>query len=82
MNLAYEVQKRCVAVLGTADRGVRTRGRQDRGGRSLWQGRAPAILTEPYFGSNAHECNIAAHHMDELAEAIYRGAVAALSVDV
>ena len=68
------MQKHCVGVLGNADRGVRVIGRRDRGGRSLWQGRAPAVLIEPYFGSNAKECQIAQTHMDELAEAIYRAA--------
>ncbi|GIT90156.1 hypothetical protein JANAI62_03610 [Jannaschia pagri] len=72
--LAQEVRSRCAAVLGNRDRGVQVRGRHDRGGRSLWQGRAPAILTEPYFGSNAAECVVADQNMDELAEAIFRGA--------
>lgn len=74
MMLARAVQKHSVAVLGVRDRGVLVRGRHDRGGRSLWQGRAPAILTEPYFGSNAQECATAQQYMDELAEAVYRGA--------
>jgi N-acetylmuramoyl-L-alanine amidase len=74
LRLAREVRERCAAVLGNTDRGVQVRGRHDRGGRSLWQGRAPAILTEPYFGSNAAECMTADAAKDELAEAIYRGA--------
>jgi len=76
MKLSTAMQAHCVTVLGNADRGVRTIGRQDRGGRSLWQGRAPAVLIEPYFGSNAAECHLAQQHMDELAEAIYRAALA------
>lgn len=76
MKLSTSMQKHCVGVLGNADRGVRVIGRRDRGGRSLWQGRAPAVLIEPYFGSNARECQIAGTHMDELAEAIYRAATA------
>ena len=75
MALARAVQKHSVAALGVADRGVQIRKRHERGGRSLWQGKAPAIMTEPYFGSNAHECQRAQQHMDELAEAVYRGAI-------
>jgi len=75
LALAEALQGKCVGVLGNADRGVRVIGRQDRGGRSLWQGRAPAVLIEPYFGTNAAECTIAEQHKDELAEAIYRAAV-------
>ena len=73
-KLAGSVHKRMLAVMGGEDDGIRARGRHERGGRSLWQGKAPAILVEPYFGSNAAECLIADMHMDELAEAIYRGA--------
>lgn len=79
LRLAGEIRGRVSAVLGNTDRGVRKVGRFDRGGRSLWQGRAPAILTEPYFGSNPTECLIAEQHKDELAEAIYRGAAAFLA---
>lgn len=75
MALAGSVRTRLSEVLGNTDRGVRILGRRDRGGRSLWQGRAPAILTEPYFGSNPAECLTALMHMDEMAEAYYRGAV-------
>jgi len=75
MALAEAMQAHCVAVLGNADRGVRIIGRRDRGGRSLWQGRAPAVLIEPYFGSNPAECLTAEQHKDELAEAIYRAAL-------
>lgn len=74
LALAGAVQSRSTDALGVQDRGIRTLGRRDRGGRSLWQGKAPAILTEPYFGSNPRECVKAQMHMDELAEAVFRGA--------
>ena len=74
-SLARRVHDRVLTVMGNEDDGIRARGRRDRGGRSLWQGRAPAIMTEPYFGSNADFCQVADAHKDELAEAIYRGAV-------
>lgn len=75
MKLSGIMQERCLAVMGNEDDGVQARGRRDRGGRSLWQGKAPAVLIEPYFGSNPHFCAVAETHKDELAEAIYRGAV-------
>jgi len=74
LKLAALVREGAAAVIGNTDRGVRVLGRKDRGGRSLHQGKCPAILTEPYFGSNARECLIADQHQDELAEAIYRAA--------
>lgn len=72
--LANTVREAAQAALGTKDRGVKVRGRHERGGRSLWQGRAPAIITEPYFGSNREDCHRADKYMDQLAEAYYRAA--------
>ncbi len=76
LRLAEEVHSRMLAVMGNEDDGIRTLGRSDRGGRSLWAGRAPAIMAEPYFGGNSRYCHVADANMDELAEAIYDGAVA------
>ena len=76
MLLAREVHSRYVRVMDNGDRGIKARARHERGGRSLWQGRAPAILTEPFFGSNAEDWRRANARMDQLAEAIYRGAMA------
>lgn len=77
--LAAEVHKRMLAVMGNEDDGVRARGRNERGGLSLWAGRAPAIMTEPYFGGNARFCAVADARKDQLAEAIYEGAKAAMA---
>ena len=49
----------------------------DRGGESLYVGRAPAILVEPYFGSNANDCNAADVKRDALARAILAGLLGA-----
>lgn len=76
LRLAREVQDRMLAVMENEDDGIVVRGRRARGGRSLWAGRAPAILTEPYFGGNARFCHVADARKDELAEAIYEGAKA------
>lgn len=75
MRLARLVQVGSVDALGVVDRGLCKKARGDRGGRSLWVGKAPAILTEPFFGSNANDANKARHSMDKLADAIYRAAV-------
>jgi len=75
IELANLVRERVSQVLGNKDRGVEVRGRNARGGRSLWQGKSPAIMTEPYFGSNEKECLNATMFMDELAEAYYRCAM-------
>lgn len=77
-ELARQVQARMLAVMQNEDDGILVRGPSDRGGRSLWAGRAPAIMTEPYFGGNARFCHVADARQDELAAAIYEGAVAAL----
>ncbi|MEQ3626003.1 MAG: N-acetylmuramoyl-L-alanine amidase [Celeribacter sp.] len=71
LRLAGAIQRRTLAVLGNRDRGIDKVSRTDRGGRSLWQGRAPAVLTEPYFGSNAEECIVADRNKGKLAGAIY-----------
>jgi N-acetylmuramoyl-L-alanine amidase len=74
MALALSVHRQMLKVMESRDRGVEVRKRNDRGGRSLWQGKAPAIMTEPFFGSNPEEWRRANARIDQLAEAIYRGA--------
>lgn len=73
IDLAEKVQANMLAVMENQDDGIQIRRRGDRGGRSLWAGRAPAILIEPYFGGNARFCHVADARKDELAEAIYEG---------
>lgn len=72
LALARRVQAECLRVLDIPDLGVKVRKRHERGGRSLWQGRAPAVLTEPYMGSNRGDCMRADSAFDQLAEAHYR----------
>lgn len=74
--LAKEIYPRMAEIMATKKRGIEIRQRHDRGGRSLWQGKSPCIMTEPYFGSNVSDCMVADRFMDELAEAVYRGAIA------
>ena len=75
LKLAKLIRSYASEALGLKDRGVKIRRRHERGGRSLWQGKAPAVITEPYFGSNTKDCLRADKHMDELAEAYYRACI-------
>jgi len=83
-RLAAAVQKRMVAALGLRDRGIKTRtpggktALDRRGSTSLFAGRAPAVIVEPYFGSNINDCRIADAKKDVLAEAILAGALEAV----
>ncbi|MDF3606144.1 N-acetylmuramoyl-L-alanine amidase [Paracoccus sp. DMF-8] len=69
-RLATLIQSAMVGVLGLRDRGLLVRDRKARGGESLWAGRAPAVLIEPYFGSNAGDCAAADRHFHQLAAGI------------
>jgi len=59
LALAKAVQDSMLEQLELRNRGVKILGRTDRGGRSLHVGRAPAILVEPFFGSNTRDCRAA-----------------------
>ena len=73
--LARELQSATVADLPVRDRGVKLRPRgEGRGWRSLWAGKAPAVITEPYFGSNAGECAMADDFKEVLAETTFQAA--------
>lgn len=56
LAFAKAMQDQLVALFGrtgASNRGVKVLGPNDRGYRSVVAGRAPAILVEPFFGSNA-----------------------------
>ncbi len=74
LRFAHAIQAAMVETLGLRDRGVkiRNRSRKGRGYLSLVSGRAPAVLLEPYFGSNPDDCRRADERKQELAEAIYQ----------
>lgn len=78
VRLCDLLQRHMVSALGLPDRGVKVRGRKDRGGSSLHSGKAPAALIEPYFGSNRGDCVTADAQMTNLALAIHRACVAYL----
>lgn len=72
MRLCEALQRAQVKALGLRDAGVKIRNRGGgRGWRSLWTGRAPAALIEPYFGSNSSDCIVADKNKDRLALEIY-----------
>lgn len=72
LRLARLVQPAMVGALGLRDRGLVTikKGSGGRGEGSLWTGAPPAILIEPYFGSNSDDCAAADLHFHALARAI------------
>lgn len=79
VRLATSMQHHIVNALGLRDRGLKVIGRNGRGGASLWSGVPPAVLLEPYFGSNAGDCAIADNRFDALATAIHTACTAFLS---
>ncbi|GAW37010.1 N-acetylmuramoyl-L-alanine amidase [Roseovarius sp. A-2] len=75
LALCERLQAAQVSALGLRDAGVKVRERNGgRGWRSLWTGRAPAALIEPYFGSNFNDCIVADKRKEELAREIYQAA--------
>lgn len=74
LRLAQNIQQETLRVLQNRNRGVEVRQKSDRGGRSLWAGKAPAVMTEPFFGSNAEDWRRANARIDQLAEAVFVGA--------
>jgi N-acetylmuramoyl-L-alanine amidase len=70
-RLAGLLQRYTLDAVPVRDRGVKTLARGDRGSQSVWASRCPAVITEPYFGSNVRDCNIADDYLSALAEATY-----------
>lgn len=59
LALAHFFQSSMLSELGLVDRGVKVRSRSELGGGALHAGRAPAILVEPFFGSNLKDTQAA-----------------------
>ena len=64
--VAIDVQKAMLKALGLRDRGLVHR-QTGNGAPALLAGRAPAVLIEPYFGSNPADCHAADAGRDLLA---------------
>lgn len=77
MALARAVHPAMRDVMGNEDDGIRTlsHARAGRGALSLWSGRAPAILVEPFFGRHPGMMDRAFERLDVLAEAIALSAI-------
>lgn len=80
MRLCATIQDKMVSALGLRDRGIKIRtpngktALKRRGSASLFAGRAPAALIEPYFGSNTDDCRRADERKDALAYALIEAA--------
>ena len=80
MEFARQVQtKLCKLLNRNGDsRGIKVRNRnnKDRGWLSLVSGRAPAIITEPAFGSNPSDAALLKNKQLDIGRAIVDGAAA------
>ncbi|MCK9513575.1 MAG: N-acetylmuramoyl-L-alanine amidase [Pigmentiphaga sp.] len=77
-RLATLVQAEMVAALGLRDRGLKQTAPKQGGHAALNAGRPPAILIEPYFGSNRADCEAADRSLPALAAGIHRACLAYL----
>lgn len=71
-RFARLLQKEILAALGVRDRGVKSRVRKDRGGYLLTKTAAPAVIAEPFFGSNRKDWDKAKNAKNEIADAYVR----------
>lgn len=69
--VAEKVQAGMMSALGLRDRGIKKAGSEQNGYMSLISGRAPAVLLEPFFGSNALDSLRADQSRGMLAYAIF-----------
>lgn len=79
LRLAGVIHPAMVGALPLKDRGLVVRRKGERGGESLWSGRAPAVLLEPYFGSNRADCAAADRNFAALSRAIHDACTAFLN---
>jgi N-acetylmuramoyl-L-alanine amidase len=70
--VAVKVQAQMVSALGLRDRGLVHRATGN-GSTSLLIGKAPAVMTEPYFASNPGDCRRADERFVTLARGIFLG---------
>lgn len=80
-KFAQITQNMLVGRMGMRDRGVKTR-KTGRGSESLMSGNAPAILSEPFFGSSERDSLLfdESHEEQELAKLYIDAAAQALNV--
>lgn len=78
-RFAALMQAEMVAALGLRDRGLKQPGPKEGGYTALMAASPPAILIEPYFGSNAADCAAADRNPPALAAGIHKACMAFLS---
>ena len=71
-RLAQLLLREFVDALGLPNRGLKPRGRNERGGTLLAGTSAPCVLGEPFFGSNRRDWQRASERTDLLARAYAR----------
>jgi N-acetylmuramoyl-L-alanine amidase len=71
-SLDYEMRLQFPPVIHPA-RGIKPRNSLDRGAEFLRRPHCPAIIAEPFFGSNAEDWKLATLHKDKVAIAIANG---------
>lgn len=71
-RLASLIQAETVRALQLADRGVKAKSSEDRGGYLLANTKAPAVICEPFFIDNDSDLSVALSRKSELAEAVSR----------
>jgi N-acetylmuramoyl-L-alanine amidase len=75
--LAERVHGPIVAAMGLRDRGLKRVEKGGNGYGALMAGKAPAVILEPYFGSNAGDCRRADERLGRYVAAILDGMGAA-----
>lgn len=79
MILCNGLQNAMLQSLKLRSRGVKVLNKDMRGGRSLWAGRAPAALIEPYFGSNPSDCAISDKNYQAFVKSLHEACSAFLN---
>lgn len=80
-HFAGIVQRHMLIALGLRDRGLKAIDEDGRGGWFLGKTRMPAVITEPFFGSNPKEMEHAMRHTDKLAAA-YAAAIREIAGEI
>jgi len=68
--MATTLQRNIVNALGTRDRGIKPKDRNDRGGYQLGGTKAPCVILEPIFMSNDSELEMFLHNITNYQYAI------------
>lgn len=72
-KLAQCLQDQVVETFGVKDRGVKPKTAKSRGARFLKETHCPAVITEPFFGSNQEDWDMFEHSFDTLGSSLAKG---------